>query len=95
MSWVEELKASRKKMARVAWKKKLMGITKAIPASPQPIRNCMVTIHQRFVLKISTKGDHNGFITHGSPKSPVQKVMAAFDMPILAYITTESIITAA
>ena len=37
----------------------------AMPAKPAPISNCIVTIHQRFVLSRSTNGLQKGLITQG------------------------------
>ena len=56
MSCVAELNASNQKTAKVSWKKCSVGMVKAMPASPAPIKSCMVIIHQRFVLIRSMKG---------------------------------------
>ena len=65
MSWVAELNAMSQKKANVARKKKGAGNVSATPAIAAPTRNCMATIHQRRVRKISTKGLHNGLMTQG------------------------------
>ena len=41
------------------------GIVKATPANPAPINNCIVTIQNRLVRKISTMGLQSGLITQG------------------------------
>ena len=71
MSCVAELNASNQKTAKVSWKKCSVGMVKAMPASPAPIKSCMVIIHQRFVLIRSMKGLHRGLITQGRLSQPV------------------------
>ncbi len=40
-------------------------------AKAMPMRNCMDTIHQRFVLRLSIMGLQIGLMTHGKPSQPV------------------------
>ena len=72
MSCVAELNASNQQNGQSELAKNaLSGMVKAMPASPAPIKSCMVIIHQRFVLIRSMKGLHRGLITQGRLSQPV------------------------
>ena len=57
------------------------------------IRSCIVTIHQRFVLMISTNGLHKGFITHGRYSKLVYIAISPLGIPILVNIMTDMLLT--
>ena len=65
MSWVAELKATSQNTANVVWKKWLVGMVKAMPASPAPSSNWVVIIHHRLVRSRSINGLHRGLMTQG------------------------------
>ena len=65
MSCVAELKAISQKKHSVPCSQKSVGMVNATPPNAAPMSNCMVIIHQRFVLMMSTNGLHKGFMTHG------------------------------
>ena len=65
MSCVAEKNAVSQKKISVEVKKNDVGRSRPIAASENAIRNCMAIVHNRFVLKRSTNGLQNGFITHG------------------------------
>ena len=71
MSCVALAKAIIINKASEAWSQKAVGKVNATIAKAAPIKNCIVTIHQRLVFILSTKGLHNGFITQGMPSQPV------------------------
>ena len=65
MSCVAEQKAIIQKAANVVAKKNGRLMQKATLAIVMAIKNCIVMVHQRLLLIISTNGAQNGFITHG------------------------------
>src|ERR1041385_2665247 len=93
MSCVAELKASSQKNASVCWKKRVVGIVKATPAKPEPMSNCISQIHSRRVLRISTTGLHSGLITHGRYNQLVYRAISEFEIPMLLYMMTDTVIT--
>ena len=65
MSWVALLKAISQKKAREPCSQYGPGMVNATPPRAAPMSNCIVTIHQRLVLMMSTNGLHSGLMTHG------------------------------
>ena len=65
MSCVAEVKPTIQNMASVSWKNSGVGMVNAMPASAKAIIHCMVSVHQRLVRMMSTKGLQKGLITHG------------------------------
>jgi len=65
MSCVAELNASSQNTASDQRKKSAAGRVRATSANAAPTRNCIPTIHRRFVPSRSTSGAHSGLITHG------------------------------
>jgi hypothetical protein len=78
-------------MIRVTTKKK--GRLMVRPTAKKAIarRNWVHIIHFRFVEMTSTKGLHRGFIVQGKYRILVQKAIIVFEIPIVLYITTETI----
>ena len=60
MSCVADIKASSQKKARVILKKCDAGIVRAMLAKPRAMTSCVITIHHRLVLSISTSGMTDG-----------------------------------
>jgi hypothetical protein len=65
MSWVAELNAINQKTASDHRKKSAAGRVSATNAKAAPTKNCIATIHPRFVPSRSTSGAHRGLMTHG------------------------------
>ena len=57
------------------------------------ISSCIVTIHQRLLLKMSTKGLQSGFTSQGRPIRLVSRASRALSMPKSLRITTEIVFT--
>ncbi len=66
----------------------------AIAAKPAPMSNCMATIQERLVFRMSTIGLQSGLMTHGRYSQLVYNAMSVFEMPSRLYMTTETVITA-
>ena len=71
MSWVALAKAMSMKTAKEPCSQKSVGKVKATSAKATPMKNCIDTIHQRFVLRLSIMGLQIGLMTHGKPSQPV------------------------
>ena len=57
------------------------------------IITCMERTHHLFVLMISTKGLHRGFITQGRYRRLVYIAMSPFDIPMFVNIITDIVFT--
>ncbi len=69
------------------------GRVRAKTRKAADIMACMVTIHQRFVLIMSTKGLQRNFRVHGRYSNDVNIAICPFGTPILANISTDTLFT--
>ena len=90
MSCVAPLKATTAKTATVTAKND--GRCSASAATPNmtPLRSCVATTKNFFVLKISRKGLQRNLIVHGHMISEVQKAIRASGMPRSLNSTAET-----
>ena len=69
------------------------GRVRASTATAAAISACIVTIHQRLLLKISTKGLHRGLTSHGRPISEVSRARRPLSIPRSFRMMTEIVLT--
>ena len=66
---------------------------KATRAMAASIMNCIVTIHQRLLRNMSTKGLQRGFITQGMLIRLVSKARVPLSMPISLNMIKDMVLT--
>jgi hypothetical protein len=70
-----------------------VGIVKVSKMKAIDINICMVIVHQRLVLMISTNGLQKGLNDHGRYNKLVNKAISPFGTPIFVNIITEMLFT--
>ena len=93
MSWDAEAKPVMTNRISVQVNGEETGRVIAKRATAAAIRSCIVTIHQRLLRKMSTKGLQSGLMSQGRPMRLVRRASRLLSIPKSLRMTTEIVLT--